>query len=111
MMKICMLSPIKDRIHLIVTEMIMLEKKVKPIANLWIRSLYMLVLFISAYLVAPLIIFIGLFQLISHAVLGKGNQNLSSFASILSDYIADVARFLTFTTDKIPYPFSSNEDN
>ncbi len=74
--------------------------------SIWIRLLYML-LFALVYQVVELLVLFStvalfLFTLFS----GRPNTNLREFGSSLSQYTYQIFRFLTFNSERRPYPFS-----
>lgn len=72
----------------------------------WLRLLYM-VLFAIAFNIAEILIAaIAVFQFFKVLFTKEPNEKLKSLGRDLAVYIGDVAKFLTFQTDKMPYPVS-----
>ncbi len=73
----------------------------------WRRILYML-LFAIAYSVAEMVVFaIVVVQAAFVLFSGRANEQLLDFGAQLSRYIYEVLRYLTFNTDRQPFPFSA----
>ena len=72
------------------------------------RALFMIIFFIAARFVAVLVAFIGLFQFICTLITRKPNDNVKEFGKDLSVYAAEIIEFLSYNTDRKPWPFSSD---
>ena len=70
------------------------------------RGLFMLVFFVIARFVSVLVTFIALFQFICTLITRKPNDNLKDFGKDLSLYAAEIIQFLTYSTNRKPWPFS-----
>ena len=78
--------------------------------NTWVRTFFMLVLALILYslVYTPLkylFILLILFQLGSKLLLGELNENLLSFSKSLCLYIYQLLSYLTYSTEKKPFPF------
>lgn len=72
----------------------------------WLRGLYML-LFVVIYNVAEAVaMLLALFQFGHTVITGTTNGRLLTFGRHLSRYIYDILRYLTYASDRRPYPFS-----
>jgi hypothetical protein len=79
-----------------------------PIAqprSLWMRVLMMLLMAIAFQLAAWVLGAVAIVQLVLAAVAGGSNERLRSFGRSLGRYLAQVAGFLTFATEEVPFPF------
>ena len=74
------------------------------------RVLFMVIFFIAARFVAVLVTFIALFQFICTLITRKPNDNLKDFGKDLSKYAAEIIEFLCYSTDRKPWPFSSEPE-
>ena len=74
------------------------------------RGLFMIIFFVAARFVAVLTTFIALFQFISTLITRKPNDNLKDFGKDLSVYAAEIIEFLTYSTDRKPWPFSPGNE-
>ncbi|MEN8208691.1 MAG: DUF4389 domain-containing protein [Candidatus Fermentibacteria bacterium] len=75
-----------------------------------IRGLFMIVFFIAARFVAVLVAFIALFQFICTLINRKPNDNVKDFGKDLSIYAAEIIEFLSYSTDRKPWPFSPESE-
>jgi hypothetical protein len=85
-------------------------KKYLTKTSTWIRAAFMLVLALILYslVYTPLkyvFIIVVLFQLGSKLLTGELNENLLSFSKSLCLYIYQILSYLTYTTEKKPFPF------
>jgi hypothetical protein len=74
------------------------------------RGLFMLIFFVAARFVSVLVTFIALFQFICTLITRKPNDNLKDFGKDLSLYAAEIIEFLSYHTDRKPWPFSSESE-
>ncbi len=70
------------------------------------RGVFMLIFFVAARFVAVLVAFIALFQFICTLITRKPNDNVKDFGKDLSLYAAEIIQFLSYTTDRKPWPFT-----
>lgn len=79
--------------------------------NTWKRILYML-LFALAYSVAEFILIaIVVAQVLFKLITGDINDNLKVLGKQTALYVYDIMLFLTFNTEKKPFPFSAWPDD
>jgi hypothetical protein len=72
----------------------------------WLRLAYMF-LFAIAFGVAELVtVFVVVVQFATKLFTGQVNQRLAEFGEGLSIYFRDIVRFMTFQSEKMPYPFA-----
>ncbi|HPE61669.1 MAG TPA: DUF4389 domain-containing protein [Thiolinea sp.] len=72
----------------------------------WIRILYM-ILFVVIYSVVEFALTaLVLIQIALRLLTGEINENLRALSSDLSQYVYDMLRFLTFNSEKKPFPFA-----
>lgn len=72
----------------------------------WLRLLY-IILFALAFKVAALLMgIVTVVQFFSVLFTKKPNARLQTFGGDVGNYLRDVARFLTYHTDHMPYPVS-----
>lgn len=74
--------------------------------KLWQRVLLMLLLAIAFQLSGWLLFFTAVAQLIFVLVTGAANARLLRFGRSLGHYLGQIARFETFTTEALPFPFA-----
>lgn len=83
-----------------------IEPPVESKRSTWIRALYMLLFYIAFNIAEFLLMCMALLQLILKLTTGETNAQLAGFGKTLAEYLAQVTRFLTFTSETLPYPFS-----
>ena len=74
-----------------------------PIA---IRLLYMLVFALTFWILTWILAVTAIAQLILTLLAGTPNPELLQFSQGLSRYVSQVIEFLTFLTEKPPFPFA-----
>lgn len=74
--------------------------------KLWQRVLLMVLLAIAFQLSGWLLFFTAMAQLIFVLVTGQTNARLLRFGRSLGVYLAQIARFESFATEALPFPFS-----
>ena len=72
----------------------------------WKRIFFLLVFAVIVGLVRILLWAVILLQVASALLTGAPNQNILKFGSQLSAYLYHILLFLTYNTDKLPFPFS-----
>lgn len=73
--------------------------------SLWVRLLYML-LFSVLYSVGKFVLIaVVVFQFFHNLLSGDSNPQLLKFGQRLSAYLYQIMLFMTFNTEKYPYPF------
>jgi hypothetical protein len=71
-----------------------------------IRGVFMLLFFVAARLVSVLVAFIALFQFLCALIVRKPNNTARRFGKNLSCYLAEIVLFLSYNTERKPWPFS-----
>jgi len=79
---------------------------VAPQRSLWVRFLYMLLMAVAFQVAAWVLGFVAIVQLAMAAFAGGPNPNLKTFGTGLGRYIGALARFLTFESEDVPFPFA-----
>jgi hypothetical protein len=72
----------------------------------WVRALMMLLMALAFHLVAGLLICMALLQLVLLLATGRPNDRLRAFGAALGRYLAQIAQFVSFTSEEAPFPFS-----
>lgn len=73
----------------------------------WKRFVFMLVFVVIGELIKLLIWAVTLLQVFSVILTGKTNENILGFGRGLSTYAYHILLYLTFSTDKLPFPFAA----
>lgn len=75
-----------------------------------IRGAFMLLFLVATRLVGVLLFFLALFQFLCALIVREPNGNVRSFGKGLSRYLAEIVQFLTYNTERKPWPFSPWSD-
>ena len=71
----------------------------------WTRLLYMLILAVAWTVAEVVLIAVAVLQFLMLLFTGKPLETLVAFGRNLSEYMAEIARFETFASDKLAFPF------
>ncbi|HCE09059.1 MAG TPA: DUF4389 domain-containing protein [Oxalobacteraceae bacterium] len=74
--------------------------------NLWTRALFMVLMAFVFQLCGTLLFIVAILQLAISLVSDGPNQRLRSFGRSLGHYLQQIALFLTFGSEDIPFPFN-----
>jgi hypothetical protein len=76
-----------------------------PQRNIWLRALLMLLMGIGFQLAATLLGVLAVVQFVL-ALINTPNARLSQFGRSLGQYLRQIADFVGFATEEVPFPFS-----
>ena len=76
------------------------------VKNDLIRGAFMLLFIVVARIVSMCVALIAVFQLLCSLIVRKPNDNARRFGKGLSCYLAEIVLFLSYNTEKRPWPFS-----
>ena len=82
-----------------------INDNIKKIST-WKRIFFMLVFAVIVSMLRMLLWMVVFLQVASALLTGTPNQNILSFGKTLSVYLYHILLFLTYNTEKIPFPFS-----
>lgn len=82
-----------------------LNDNLKKIST-WKRIFFILVYSVIVGIVRILLWAVVLLQVASSLFTGEPNKNILNFGSKLSAYLYHILLFLTYNTEKLPFPFS-----
>ncbi|MEE9339436.1 MAG: DUF4389 domain-containing protein [Methylococcaceae bacterium] len=82
-----------------------INENLKKIST-WKRIFFLLIYTVIVGIVRILLWAIILLQIGSALFTGEPNQNILNFGKKLSAYLYHILLFLTYNTDKLPFPFS-----
>lgn len=71
-----------------------------------IRGAFLILFFVAARCVTVLVCLIALFQFLCVLIASKPNDNVKRFGKALSLYAAEIIQFLSYNTDRKPWPYS-----
>lgn len=73
--------------------------------GIWVRALYML-LFVLIYNIAEIVVlFVVVFQFVCVLASGARNARVLELGQGLSRYVYEIFLFLTFNSERLPFPF------
>lgn len=71
----------------------------------WVRGFYMLLMIVVWQIAEAVLLGIAVIQFI-FALLGGPNERLTAFGGSLAQYLRQVAAYITYASDEMPFPFS-----
>jgi len=75
--------------------------------SVWVRVSFVIVFVVALHLIiGPLIVLLALAQGLFLIFTARVNENLASFGSLLTAYVAQILSFVTFNSERRPFPFS-----
>lgn len=74
--------------------------------SLWLRGLFMVLMAMAFHLAATLLALLALVQFVLALLSGTPNPRLRSFGQSLGQYLRQIAEFVSFGTEGLPFPFS-----
>ncbi len=86
----------------------MAENPVTPSSkrNIWVRGLYMLLMAVLWQVSEAVLCVVAIVQFVLALVSNAPNERLMTFGRSLSRYVQQIAAFVTFASEDIPFPFS-----
>lgn len=79
--------------------------------KIWARILYMLFFWVAYSVAELLLVLIAIFQAVVVLVTGSANEALLRFGNNISTYIYQIARFVTFNSEDLAFPFADWPDS
>jgi hypothetical protein len=74
--------------------------------NIWIRGLFMLLMGFAFQVCGTVLCIVTVIQFVLALLSDTPNARLVSFGRSLGRYLQQIADFLTFATEEMPFPFS-----
>lgn len=74
--------------------------------NIWIRGLFMLLMGFAFQVSGTVLCIVTVIQFVMMLLSDTPNARLTSFGRSLGRYLQQIAKFLTFATEEIPFPFN-----
>ena len=74
--------------------------------NIWIRGLFMLLLFLAFHVCATVLCIVAVIQFVMKLLGDTPNERLVVFGRSLGRYLQQIADFQVFATEEMPFPFS-----
>ena len=73
--------------------------------KIWVRGLFMLLMILLFQVTGTVVFIVMIIQFVMHLINNEANTRLVAFGSSLALYLQQVADFLTFTSEEVPFPF------
>jgi hypothetical protein len=86
-----------------------MEKKSEPSdnkVNVWLRGLYMLLMMLVLHVFGTVLVVVAIIQFVIVLMNDSPNERLVTFGRNLGIYLRQIAHFLTFASEEVPFPFS-----
>jgi hypothetical protein len=74
--------------------------------NIWMRGLMMVLMALAFQLTGTLLGLLAVVQFVLTLVSEKPNERLCSFGQRLGYYLRQIAEFVSFATEEVPFPFA-----
>lgn len=74
--------------------------------NIWMRGLFMLLMALALHVSGTVLFIISLIQFVIMLLNDTPNERLVKFGRSLARYFQQIANFLTFATEEMPFPFN-----
>jgi hypothetical protein len=74
--------------------------------NIWARGFFMLLMALAWHVSGTVLFFVTIIQFLLVLLNDAPNDRLAAFGRSLARYVQQVALFLTFAAEEIPFPFS-----
>lgn len=71
----------------------------------WVRGFYMLLMVLVWQVAEAVLLGVTIVQFI-FALMGGPNERLTVFGSSLAQYLRQIAAYITYASDEMPFPFS-----
>jgi hypothetical protein len=84
------------------------EETVKPGSkrNIWIRGLFMLLMFLAFHVSATVLCVVAVIQFLMKLISDTPNERLVMFGRSLGRYLQQITDFEVFATEEMPFPFN-----
>jgi hypothetical protein len=74
--------------------------------NIWMRALLMLMMALFFQIAGTLLCLLAVVQFVLSLVNDRPNDRLRALARGLGQYLGQIAQFVGYTTEELPFPFS-----
>jgi hypothetical protein len=75
--------------------------------SIWLRGLFMLLMAIAFYISGMLLAISAIVQFVLALASDAPNARLTAFGQSLGQYVSQIASFVSFATEEVPFPFSA----
>jgi nucleoside recognition membrane protein YjiH len=73
---------------------------------IWVRLIYMLLMGILFHLAEAVMWIVAVIQFVLALLSDRPNERLVAFGRSLGRYVGQIAAFMAFATEEVPFPFS-----
>ena len=73
--------------------------------KIWVRGFFMLLMILLYQVTGTVVFIVMIIQFVLALINDEPNRRLVSFGRSLALYLQQIANFLTFTTEEVPFPF------
>lgn len=73
--------------------------------KIWVRGFFMLLMILLFQVTGTVVFIVMIIQFVMHLINDEPNTRLVSFGRSLALYLRQIANFLTFTSEEVPFPF------
>jgi Domain of unknown function (DUF4389) len=74
--------------------------------NIWLRGLLMILMGLAYQLAGTVLFFLAVIQFVFALVSDKPNPRLSTFGRSLGRFQSQIANFVSFASEAVPFPFT-----
>ncbi len=74
--------------------------------SIWVRGLFMLLMILAYHVAGTVLFVVALIQFLIALMNDTPNVRLVAFGRSLGRYYREIANFVTFATEEVPFPFS-----
>lgn len=74
--------------------------------NIWMRGLFMLLMALAFHVCVTVLCIVVVIQFVMMLLNDAPNARLVSFGRSMGSYLRQIANFLTFATEEMPFPFN-----
>lgn len=82
------------------------DPNVRPASPLWVRGLQTVLMGLAYQLTSTLLLVVAIIQFIWVLLNGGPNARLMALGRSLGLYLGQIARFVSFDSERVPFPFS-----
>ncbi|BFM12554.1 hypothetical protein R50072_27070 [Simiduia litorea] len=75
----------------------------------WVRLVYMLIYGLALHIAGIIMWLLCTVQFVITMIFGQDNENLRKMAATISDYIHEALAFVSYNSEKKPFPFAKDD--
>ena len=74
--------------------------------NIWLRGLLMILMGLAYQLASTVLFFTAIIQFVSALFSDAANPRLAAFGRSVCRFLSQIANFVSFASEEVPFPFS-----